>query len=154
MSRSAFENCFYLDGDLWVRVGIYKNKDDSYMISRYCRTKGIKGSKLSSSFEIRMISSSCSSWAFWRSFARALEWSNSCMFGSLTRLGHLGNFKRLLRTCMMLIDIVSCIYNKQSAKQCDWTAISMLSLYIIIVEYCWPAGHIYFSWFGMSQAVP
>ena len=61
-------------------------------------------SKLSSSLEIRVISASCSSWAFWRSLARALESSNSCMFGSFTRLGHVGSFRRPLHTCMIMID--------------------------------------------------
>ena len=77
-------------------------------------------SKLSSSLEIRVISASCSSWAFWRSLARALESSNSCMFGSFTRLGHVGSFQRPLPTCMILVDIVwSCIYN-ESTKQCEF----------------------------------
>ena len=144
----------------------FGQKNSSYMISRwcrwirYCKTEGVpKGSRLSSSLEICAISASCSSWVFWKSVARALEWSNSCMFGSLTRLGH---FWELRKAFAHVHDNVrSCIYNRRSAKQCDRAAVDFaivyqgISWYIIIrYWYCWPARHIGFSGFGMCQKVP
>ena len=156
-SRSVVENWFRLDYD------VRKQKGSSCMISRwcrwirYCRTEGVpKGSRLSSSLEICAISASCSSWVFWKSVARALEWSNSCMFGSLTRLGH---FWELQKAFAQVHDTVpSCIYNKRSAKQCDGAAVDFaivyqgISWYIIIGHwYCCPARHIGFSGFGKCQ---
>ena len=101
--------------------------------------------KTLSSLEIRVISASCSSWAFWRSFACALEWSNSCMVGSFTRLGRLGASKGFCThvwSCMILYDLVWCCMimhlQKRSAKQCDWAVIDAA-----IVENCWPAGNLF-----------
>ena len=76
------------------------------------------GSKLSSSLEIRVISSGCSS--CWRLFTRALEWSNSCTFGSFTAIGHFGSFQRLLHTCMIMYDIVWSFYNERSICEAMW----------------------------------
>ena len=66
--------------------------------------------------------------SFLEILARALEWSNSCMFGSFTGLGQLGASKGLCTR------VWSCIYNKQSI---NLESRVTESLDVVIACHCW-----------------